>query len=259
MLKVRVIPTLLWKDIGLVKGIGFDSWRRVGSAMPAVKVYNTRDVDELILLDISATVRGRGPDVDTIAELAAECFVPLTVGGGVRDVETVRRLLRAGADKVVINSAAYDDVAVISEAALRFGTQCVVACVDARRSSSGGYECVARSASLRTGWRPDEWARELERRGAGEIMIQSVECDGTLKGYDIELTRSISAAVSIPVIASGGAGEYAHMHDALVKGGASAVAAAAMFHFTEHTPAGAKAFLASQGIPVRDSERQGTR
>ena len=258
MLKVRVIPTLLLKDIGLVKGVGFDSWRRVGSAMPAVKVYNTRDVDELILLDISATAEGRGPDIDTIADLASECFVPLTAGGGVRDVETVRRLLRAGADKVVINTAAYDDTALISEAALRFGAQCVVACIDARRSESGGYECVSRSATQPTGRRPDEWARELERRGAGEIMIQSVECDGTLEGYDLELTRSISRAVSIPVIASGGAGQYLHMHDALVKGGASAVAAAAMFHFTEQTPAGAKAFLADRGIPVRDSAGRGT-
>jgi cyclase len=258
VLKVRVIPTLLWKDIGLVKGVGFDSWRRVGTAMPAVKVYNTRDVDELILLDISATAEDREPDFETIAELAAECFVPLTVGGGVRDVETVRKLLRAGADKVVINSAAYDDIALISEAALRFGAQCLVACIDARRSSAGEYECVARSATLPTRRRPDEWARELERRGAGEILIQSVESDGTLEGYDVELTRSISRAVSIPVIASGGAGKYLHMYDALVKGGASAVAAAAMFHFTEQTPAGAKAFLAERGIPVRDSARRGT-
>lgn len=255
-MKVRVIPTLLWKDIGLVKGVGFDSWRRVGSAMPAVKVYNTRDVDELILLDISATTDGRGPDVDTFAELAAECFVPLTAGGGVRDVETVRRLLRAGADKVVINSAAYNDLALISEAALRFGAQCVVACIDARRSPAGEYECMARSATLATHRQPDEWAEELERHGAGEIMIQSVECDGTLEGYDLELTRSVSRSVSIPVIASGGAGNYSHMHDALVKGGASAVAAAAMFHFTEQTPAGAKAFLADRGIPVRDSARR---
>jgi cyclase len=248
---------LLWKDSGLVKGVGFDSWRQVGAAMPAVKVYNTRDVDELILLDISATAQGRGPDIDTIAELASECFVPLTAGGGVRDVETVRRLLRAGADKVVINSAAYDDVALISEAALRFGAQCVVVCIDARRSPAGGYECVARSATLETRRRPDEWAQELEHCGAGEIIIQSVERDGTLEGYDLELTRSISRAVSIPVIASGGAGQYLHMHDALVKGGASAVAAAAMFHFTEQTPAGAKAFLAARGIPVRNSARRG--
>ena len=258
MLKVRVIPTLLWRDIGLVKGVGFDSWRQVGSVMPAVKVYNTRDVDELILLDISATAEGRGPDIDSIAELASECFVPLTVGGGVRDVETVRKLLRAGADKVVINSAAYEDMTLIEEAALRFGTQCVVACIDARRSAAGGYECMARSATVPTSRRPDEWATELERRGAGEIMIQSVERDGTLEGYDLELTHSISRAVSIPVIASGGAGRYSHMRDALMDGGASAVAAAAMFHFTEQTPAGAKAFLAECGIPVRNSARRGT-
>lgn len=255
MLKVRVIPTLLYKDVGLVKGTGFDSWRRVGSAMPAVKVYNTRDVDELMLLDITATTDARPPDYNAIAELAEECFVPLTVGGGVADIDAVRALLRAGADKVTINSAAYTKPELITEAALRFGSQCVVACIDAV-ADGDGHECLSHAGKRATGRRPAEWAAELERLGAGEILIQSVERDGTLSGYDLELIRSVAEAVSIPVIASGGAGSYAHLHAALVEAGASAVAAAAMFHFTEQTPAQAKAYLAERGIPVRDSQRK---
>ncbi len=254
MLKVRVIPTLLYKDVGLVKGTGFNSWRRVGSAMPAIKVYNTRDVDELILMDISATVDGREPDFDAIAELAEECFVPLTVGGGVRDIEAVRLLLRAGADKVTVNSAAYARPELITEAALRFGSQCVVATIDAVKTGDR-YVCHSHAAKQSTHQHPAEWAQRLEQLGAGEILIQSVERDGTLQGYDLDLIKCVTEAVSIPVIASGGAGTYQHMHEALTQAGASAVAAAAMFHFTEQTPAQAKAFLAALGVPVRDSQR----
>jgi len=253
VLKVRVIPTLLWKSIGLVKGIGFDSWRRVGTALPAVKVYNTRDVDELILLDITATAEGRPPDIEIVAELASECFVPFTVGGGISDVTTVRKLLRAGADKIVINSAAYRLPELVTEVALRFGSQCIVASIDVR-CHEGRYECFALSGREATGRAPEEWAQQLENYGAGEILLTRVEFDGMMSGYDVELIRRVSDSVTIPVIASGGAGHYAHMYAALTEGRASAVAAASMFHFTEQTPAEAKAYLAARGIPVRDSQ-----
>jgi len=250
MLKVRVIPTLLWKDGSLVKGIGFDSWRRIGAAMPAIKVYNTRDVDELVLMDISATSEGRGPDLAEIDALARECFVPLTVGGGVVSVESVRDLLRAGADKVIINSAAYSTGDLITEAALRFGSQCVVAAIDALRDEAGQYMCCARNGTQRTGIEPIAWAQRLEALGAGEILLTRIEFDGTLRGYDLDLMAQVASAVSIPVIAAGGAGSYADMLQAL-RAGASAVAAGSMFSFTEQTPREAKRFLAEHGIPVR--------
>jgi cyclase len=253
MLKVRVIPTLLWKDVGLVKGVGFDSGRRVGSVLPAIKVYNARDVDELVLLDIAATAEGRGPDCDTLAELAAECFVPLTVGGGVRDLPTIRELLRAGADKVLINSAAHAEPELIAEASGRFGRQCIVAGVDARRGADGSYECYSHCGVRPTGVEPGLWARRLEQLGAGEILITSIDRDGTMEGYDLELVRRCASVVGLPVIAAGGAGDYAHLLQAIEDGGASAVAAASMFHFTERTPAEARRYLAEHGVPVRDA------
>ena len=252
MLKVRVIPTLLWKDVGLVKGIGFDSWRRVGTVMPAVKVYNTRQVDELILLDITATLGQRNPDYEAISDIAAECFVPLTFGGGIRNLEIIRNLLRAGADKVSINTASYLQPELIYEAADRFGSQCVVASIDAKRTKDGHYECHSHCGSRPTGKETVAWATELEKLGAGEILLTSIERDGTMKGYDLELIRSVSQAVRIPVIASGGGGDYGHMAEAIKTGGASAVAAASIFHFTEQTPLEAKDFLGQHGIPVRN-------
>jgi cyclase len=253
MLKVRVIPTLLLKGFGLVKGVAFDSWRRVGTAMPAIKVYNTRDVDELVLLDILATEEARDIDYATIADLAAECFVPFTVGGGIDSLEKIQRVLRAGADKVTINTAAYRQPGLIRDAADRFGSQCVVVSIDVRLHDGGRYECFAGCGRQATGVSPIEWARRVEELGAGEILLTSVERDGTMVGYDLELTRAVANAVAIPVIASGGAGSYAHMHEALVRGGASAVAAASMFHFTEQTPAEAKQYLAGKGVATRRS------
>jgi cyclase len=252
MLKVRVIPTLLWKDVGLVKGIGFDSWRRIGSLMPAVKVYNTRQVDELMLLDITATKEARTPDCDVVSEISAECFAPLTVGGGIRNLEDINNLLRSGADKVCINSAAFESAGLISDAARHFGSQCVIVSIDARVTGDGTYECYSHCGSMPTGMKVEEWAIEVERLGAGEILITSVEKDGTMLGYDLELTRKVTGHVNIPVIASGGAGNYQHMYEAISISNASAVAAASMFQFTEQTPIGAKRFLASKGIPVRD-------
>jgi imidazole glycerol-phosphate synthase subunit HisF len=251
LLKVRVIPTLLWKGLGLVKGVCFDSWRRVGTAMPAVKVYNSRDVDELVLVDILATNESRDMDYSAIAELAAECFVPFTVGGGVNSLEKIQKLLRAGADKVTINSAAFAQPGLIKEAAECFGSQCVVVSIDAKPLPDGTYRCFSHCGQRSTDIEPVEWARRMEDLGAGEILLTSIDRDGTMKGYDTPLIRRVADAVRIPVIAAGGAGNFDHMYEAIIEGRASAVAAASMFHFTELTPAQAKQSLAEKGIPVR--------
>ena len=253
MLKVRVIPTLLWKSVGLVKGVGFDSWRRVGPVLPAIKVYNAREVDELVLVDITASEGQVEPDADSIAEFSEECFVPLTVGGGVRTVAHVQRLLRAGADKIAINTAAYDTPDLVDQSARRFGAQCIVASIDVRKATGGSYECFSHAGRTATGRTVEAWATELAARGAGELLITSIERDGTMSGYDLALIERVARAVRVPVIASGGAGSYEHMRRAIQEAGASAVAAASMFHFTEQTPAEAKKFLAQAGVPVRSS------
>lgn len=254
MLKTRVIPTLLWKDVGLVKGVGFDSWRRIGSVLPAIKVYNTRQVDELIVLDIMAGRDNRDPDFSGVEDFSAECFVPLTVGGGIKSIEHIRDMLRAGADKISINSEAYHQPHLIKAGADKFGSQCIVVSIDAMRRSDGRYECYDQSGTRPAGKDPVSWAKEVESLGAGEILITSIEKDGTMGGYDLDLVRSVSSAVKIPVIASGGAGNFDHMHQAL-QSGATAVAAASIFHFTESTPMQAKEYLRTHGIPVRDVNR----
>jgi imidazole glycerol-phosphate synthase subunit HisF len=252
MLKVRVIPTLLWKQFGLVKGVGFDSWRRVGPVLPAVKVYNQREVDELFLVDIVAHRTNDDLDFESIAELGQDCFIPLTIGGGITGIEQVQRLLSAGADKVAVNTAAYSRPELISSIANRHGTQCVVSSIDVR-VEDGDWTCFSHAGKISTGRKVVAWARELEDRGAGEILITSIERDGTMQGYDLSLIEAVASAVKVPVIASGGAGNYQHMIDAVTQAGASAVAAASIFHFTEQTPAGAKAALATAGVQVRQS------
>jgi len=251
MLKHRVMPTLLFKEVGLVKGVGYDSWRRVGPAMQTVKVYNMRQVDELIFLDIAATPSGARPDFHQIDELADECFMPMTVGGGVSSVEDIRELLWVGADKVAINTAAVEDKDLISKGAEQFGNQCITVSIDFCRHGDGSAEVMTHCGRQQTGLDPVSWAREAEARGAGEILLGSVERDGTMQGYDVEMIRTVSDAVGIPVIASGGAGTFAHMAEALERGGADAVAAASMFHFTELTPKDAKRYLAEHGLQVR--------
>jgi len=252
VLKTRIIPTLLWKEVGLVKGIGFNSWRRVDTVLPAIKVYNLREVDELILLDISATREGKYPDYDSIAEFSEECFVPLTVGGGIADIEHVKKLLRAGADKVSINSTAYSNPKLINEVAERFGSQCVVVSIDAQKDQKGEYYCYSVCGTVPTGKEVGEWAAQMEKIGAGEILITSIEKDGTMKGYELELIKRVTESVNIPVIASGGAGNYKHMFEAVSYAKASAVAAASIYHFTQQTPLEAKQYLASKGIAVRN-------
>lgn len=251
MLKTRIIPTLLHKGHGLVKGVSFDSWRRVGTALPAIKVYCSRQVDELIILDISATPEGRSVDYMEIDHLADECFMPLTVGGGVRSHEDFYRLLRAGADKVVVNTGALANPDMINDSSALYGKQCVVLSIDFKRHDDGSCEVISHCGTKATGLDPAEWAREGAERGAGEILLTSVDRDGTMRGYDVECTLQVTRAVSIPVIASGGAGNYEHMLDVLQRGKASAVAAASIFHFTQQTPLEAKKYLATHGIPVR--------
>ncbi|MBI5960293.1 MAG: imidazole glycerol phosphate synthase subunit HisF [Chloroflexi bacterium] len=251
MLKVRVMPTLLFKEMGLVKGIGFDSWRRVGSAMQAVKVYNMREVDELIFLDITATSKQQRPDFALVDDLADECFMPLTVGGGIRTLDDAQKLLRVGADKIAINTAAVEIPELITQISERFGAQCVVVSIDARCHPDGRYEVFTHSGTTATGREPVQLAQEAERRGAGEILLTSIDRDGTMTGYDLMLIRQVSDAVSIPVIASGGAGSYEHMAQALHEGNAAAVAAASIFHFTQQTPLEAKQYLHEQGFKVR--------
>ncbi len=256
MLKVRVIPTLLWKQFGLVKGVGFDSWRRVGPVLPAIKVYNQREVDEIVLLDIVAHQTAQGPEFESIEEFGGDCFVPMTVGGGITRIEHVQKLLRAGADKISVNTAAYETPGLIAEIAKRHGTQCVVASIDVRARDNWRWNCFSHAGSNDTGRDVRQWAREVQDRGAGEILLTSIDRDGSMTGYDLPLIETVAREVSIPVIASGGAGNYLHMVTAVREAGASAVAAASIFHFTEQTPAGAKQALEAAGIPVRHPFRE---
>ncbi len=249
MLKIRVMPTLLHKDLGLVKGVGFDSWRRVGTEMQTIRVYNLRKVDELVFLDISATTAGRRPDFDLVDQLADECFTPLTVGGGISSSDDVRHLLLAGADKVAVCTAAIERPELVREIAERFGSQSLVVSIDVRRIGDR-HRVFTRAGTSPTGLDPVAVAVRAAEQGAGEILLTSVERDGTMNGYDLELVRSVACAVDVPVIASGGCGSASDMADAL-RAGAGAVAAASVFHFTELTPLVAKEHLAEQGFPVR--------
>lgn len=251
MLKTRIIPTLLYRDFGLVKGVKFDSRRSVGSPMQAIKVYNLRSVDELVFLDVSATLQGRRPDFSLIDDLADDCFMPLAVGGGVASVEDVGLLIKVGADKVVLNTSAVERPEIISDIAQRFGSQCLVVSIDTKKDAYDRSRVWTRSGTLATQLDPVEMAAMAEELGAGEILLTSIDRDGTMEGYDLETLRRVCDAVSIPVIASGGAGSYEDMRGAVIEGHASAVAAASMFHFTEQTPLEAKVHLDGCGIPVR--------
>jgi cyclase len=251
MLKIRVMPTLLYKDTTLVKGIGFNSWRRVGSLMQSVKVYNMRQVDELVFLDISATRAGREPDYELVDEFADECFMPLSVGGGIQTIEHVNKLLTVGADKVVVNTAAIVTPELVTDIAESFGSQCVIVSLDYRVEADGRRRVYSHSGTVATDHELLDLACQMEALGAGELIITSIERDGTMRGYDVETIKQISSAVQIPVIASGGAGTYEDMRAVIQDGRASAVAAASIFHFTEQTPFGAKLYLHEHGLPTR--------
>lgn len=231
MLKIRVIPLLLLKGWGLEKGQAFQHHQYIGCATNAARVFNNFNVDEIILLDIVATEASRGAQLKIINDIAAESFMPITVGGGVRQLADIRALLNAGADRVVINTAAVETPALISAAAAQFGSQCIVVAIDAKRQPPGGYEVYTHAGRHSTGLDPVAHAQAMERAGAGEILITAIERDGTMQGYDLELTRQVADAVSIPVIAGGGAGHPRHFAEAIDRGHASAVAAGAMLVF----------------------------
>ena len=250
MLKCRIIPTLLHKDIGLVKGRKFDSWRRVGSALQSVRVYNLRDVDELLFLDISATPSSRIPDLDQIIEITKECFMPVTVGGGVRSLEHMENLLRVGADKIAINTSIIEQPDLLKKGADRFGRQCMVASIDVKKNNDT-WDVYSHCGQKRVPVPFLEIVTSIEDSGAGEIILTSIDKDGTMEGYDLSLIKAVTQKVRIPVIASGGAGNYQHMVDAVNEAGANAVAAASIFHFTQMTHEEAKQCLGRNGVPIR--------
>ena len=244
----RIIPCLDLKDGRVVKGTNFVNLRDAGDPVEAAAAYDAAGADELVLLDINASAQGRGTVIDIVA---SQVFIPFTVGGGIRTVEDFTTLLRAGADKVSVNSAALKNPELIREAAQKFGSQCVVCAIDARHRPTGGWTVYLNGGRVDTGKDALEWAAEAERLGAGEILLTSMDCDGVKNGYDLELTRAISERAGIPVIASGGAGKLEHFYDAFTEGKADAVLAASLFHFGEIAIPDLKEYLAGRGIPVR--------
>jgi cyclase len=231
MLKTRVIPCLLLRGAGLVKTTGFKSPRYVGDPINAIRIFNDKEVDELVLLDITATPEGREPAYTTIADVASECFMPLAYGGGITSVEQARRILKLGVEKVILNTAAWRQPQLVTDASREFGAQAVVASIDVRRKLFGRYEVFVESGKAGTGVDPVDYARRMEELGVGEILLNAIDRDGTMRGYDLELLAKVSAAVGVPVIASGGAGSLADFGAAVRSGGADAVAAGAMFVF----------------------------
>jgi cyclase len=247
----RIIPCLDVKDGRVVKGMSFVNLRDAGDPVEAAAAYDRQGADELVLLDILASHQARGTMIDIVSRVAQQVFIPFTVGGGIRSVEDFTVLLRAGADKVSVNSAALKNPELITEAANKFGSQCVVCAIDAKRCAQGGWTVYLNGGRIDTGRDAVEWAVEAERRGAGEILLTSMDCDGQKTGYDLELTAAISERVGIPVIASGGAGAMEHFADAFTIGKADAVLAASLFHFGEITIPQLKEYLSEKGIPVR--------
>jgi cyclase len=252
VLKVRIIPCLDVKNGRVVKGVQFVDLRDAGDPVEQARVYDAAGADELTFLDITASHENRETIFDVVARTAEQCFMPLTVGGGVRTIEDIRKLLLAGADKVSINSAAVARPEFVKEAAEKYGDQCIVASIDARRVAPGKWEVFTHGGRKGTGLDAIEWARRLTAGGAGEVLITSMDRDGTKSGFDLELTRAVSDAVPVPVVASGGVGTLDDLVDGVVKGGASAVLAASIFHFGEFTIAQAKARLAAAGVPIRE-------
>ena len=247
----RIIPCLDVNEGRVVKGTSFINLRDAGDPVEAAVEYDRQGADELVLLDITASSQARGIMLNIVRQVADRIFIPFTVGGGIRTVEDFTSLLRAGADKVSVNSAALDRPSIISEAAEKFGSQCVVCAIDAKRRETGGWTVYQNGGRIDTGKDAVEWAMEAARLGAGEILLTSMDCDGVKNGYDLELTAAISRRVRIPVIASGGAGKMEHFYDAFNDGKADAVLAASLFHFGEITIPDLKAYLAQKGIPVR--------
>ncbi|HEY2996943.1 MAG TPA: imidazole glycerol phosphate synthase subunit HisF [Acidimicrobiales bacterium] len=251
MRSVRVIPCLDVDAGRVVKGVNFVGLRDAGDPVELAARYDAEGADELVFLDITASSDARDTMVEVARRTAEEVFIPFTVGGGVRSVDDARRLLRAGAEKVGVNTAAVERPELIAEMAREFGAQCVVLAIDARRREGGGFEVVTHGGRTPTGIDAVEWARRAEQLGAGEILLTSMDRDGTREGFDIELTRAVADAVGVSIVASGGVGTLDHLVDGVVEGGADAVLAASIFHFGEHTVAEAKSALERAGIMVR--------
>jgi cyclase len=251
MLKIRIIPCLDVKDGRVVKGVNFVDLVDAGDPVEQAKIYDAAGADELTFLDITASHENRETIFDVVRGTADHCFMPLTVGGGVRAVADIRKLLLAGADKVSINTAAVDNPDFVREAAAKFGSQCIVVAIDAKRTGGGGYEIFTHGGRNPTGIDAVDWARRMAEYGAGELLLTSMDRDGTKSGFDIEITRRIADAVRVPVIASGGVGTLDHLVEGVREGHASAVLAASIFHFGTYTIAEAKAFMAGNGVAVR--------
>ena len=247
----RIIPCLDVKAGRVVKGVNFVNLIDAGDPVEIAAAYDKAGADELVFLDITASSDARNIMIDMVRKVAEKVFIPFTVGGGIRTVEDFKAILREGADKISVNSAAIDRPELISEAADKFGSQCVVVAIDAKRREDGGWNIYKHGGRLDTGIDALTWAKKVEELGAGEILLTSMDCDGTKAGYDIELTRAVADAVSIPVIASGGAGTLEHFYDALTEGGADAALAASLFHYKELEIREVKDYLAEKGISVR--------
>lgn len=250
MLKKRVIPVLLLQNGRMVKGIRFADYRDTGSPATAIRIYSAQDADELVFLDIQASVSSRKSLLDIIREASRECFMPLAAGGGITSVDEVRELLAAGADKVVITTAAYEDPSLISKVAQRFGSQCVVAGIDYRRGPEGEQAWV-RCGTQPIGAAPVALAQRFADLGAGEILLNSIDRDGTMSGYDLDFADRVADAVAIPVVACGGAGNFAHLADLLKGTAVSGAACASIFHFGDNNPIRARSFLRNAGVPCR--------
>jgi cyclase len=256
MLTKRIIPCLDVKDGRVVKGVGFVNLRDAGDPVEVAHLYDTEGADELCFLDITASHENRKTILDVVSRTAEQVFMPLTVGGGVRTLDDIRALLNAGADKVSINTAAVEDPELLRAAGERFGAQCIVGAIDAKRVSragAAGWEVYTHGGRRPTGLDAVAWARKMEAFGAGEILLTSMDRDGTQDGYDLDLTAAVSEAVSIPVIASGGAGTLEHLYEALTRGKADAVLAASIFHYRTYSIRDAKAYLHERGVPMRPS------
>ena len=254
MLAKRIIPCLDVRDGRVVKGVNFVNIRDAGDPVELARYYSDQGADEIVFLDITATSDGRATVADVVERTAEQVFVPLTVGGGIRTLEDFQQLLRAGADKISVNSAAVADKTLIARAAERFGSQCVVLAIDARARGDGTYEVVVAGGRTPTGLDAVEWAREVARLGAGEILLTSMDTDGTKSGFDLAMTRAVAQAVPIPVIASGGCGSLEHFAQVFQETGCDAALAASLFHFGELTVPQVKDSLRGQGIPVRFRE-----
>ena len=251
MLAKRIIPCLDVTDGRVVKGVNFTELRDAGDPVEIARRYDEQGADELTFLDITATSDNRGLILDIIEAVASQVFIPLTVGGGVREVADVRRLLNAGADKVSMNSSAVSNPQLVYDAAQKHGSQCIVVAIDAKQVSPGKWEVFTHGGRKATGLDAIEWAKKMEQLGAGEILLTSMDRDGTKSGFDLGLTRGVSDAIGIPVIASGGVGGLQDLADGIKLGKADAVLAASIFHYGQHTVQEAKRFMAQQGIPMR--------